>query len=47
MGQRFDDPPAVVTVICDIVVSALAPCQWRSPALMCTTSPTVISRCYV
>ena len=37
-------PPAAVTVICDIGESALAPCQWRSPALMCTTSPTVISR---
>ena len=37
-------PPAVVMVMCDIVVFALAPCQWRSPALICTTSPTVISR---
>ena len=34
-----------VTVICPIVVSALAPCQCRSPALICTTSPTLISRC--
>jgi len=34
--------------MCPIVVSALAPCQWRSPDLMCTTSPTLISRfsCY-
>src|ERR1700730_11443777 len=31
-------------VMCPIVVSAFAPCQWRSPALMCTTSPTLISR---
>src|SRR5437868_10909823 len=31
--------------MCPIVVLALAPCQWRSPALMCTTSPTLISRC--
>ena len=31
--------------MCPIVVSALAPCQWRSPALMCTTSPTLISCC--
>src|SRR5262249_58959667 len=37
--------PTSVIVICPIVVSALAPCQWRSPALMCTTSPTLISRC--
>src|SRR5580704_17020090 len=38
-------PPTEVIVICPIVVLALAPCQWRSPALMCTTSPTLISRC--
>jgi hypothetical protein len=37
--------PTVVIVICAIVVSALAPCQCRSPALICTTSPTWISRC--
>src|ERR1700730_18366053 len=37
--------PTAVIVMCPIVVSALAPCQWRSPALMCTTSPTLISRC--
>src|SRR5262245_46521684 len=37
-------PPAVVMVMCDIVVFALAPCQCRSPALICTTSPTLISR---
>src|SRR4029434_8972295 len=42
--QWVDLLPTVVTVICDIGESALAPCQWRSPALMCTTSPTVISR---
>ena|ERR671925_167800 len=36
--------PGVVMVMCDIVVFALAPCQWRSPALICTTSPTLISR---
>src|SRR3954452_4949371 len=38
-------PPASVIVMCPIVVSALAPCQWRSPALMCATSPSLISRC--
>src|SRR5205823_8116807 len=37
--------PTAVIVICPIVVLALAPCQWRSPALMCTTSPTLISLC--
>ena len=37
--------PTAVIVMCPIVVSALAPCQWRSPALMCATSPTLISRC--
>ena len=37
--------PTAVIVICPIVVLALAPCQWRSPALICTTSPTLISRC--
>jgi hypothetical protein len=36
--------PAVVIVMCDIVVFALEPCQCRSPALICTTSPTVTSR---
>ena len=44
LAQCFDVPPAAVTVICDSGESALAPCQWRSPALICTTSPTVISR---
>ena len=38
-------PPASVIVMWPIVVSALAPCQWRSPALICATSPTLISRC--
>src|SRR5439155_775489 len=37
--------PTAVIVMCPIVESALAPCQWRSPALMWTTSPTLISRC--
>ena len=37
--------PTIVIVICPIVVSALAPCQCRSPALICTTSPTLISIC--
>ena len=32
-------------VMSPIVLLALAPCQWRSPALMCTTLPTLISRC--
>src|SRR5918911_3778088 len=36
--------PAVVMVMCDIAVFGLAPCQWRSPALICTTSPAVTSR---
>src|SRR4051812_9539984 len=36
-------PPASVIVMWPIVVSALAPCQWRSPALMCATSPILIS----
>ena len=43
-SQCLDVPPAAVTVMCDIGESGLAPCQWRSPALMCTTSPTLISR---
>jgi len=37
--------PTSVIVMCPMVVSTLAPCQWRSPALMCATSPTLISRC--
>jgi hypothetical protein len=28
-------PPTAVIVMWPIVVSALAPCQWRSPALIC------------
>src|SRR5262245_28411661 len=42
--QCVDLLPTVVTVICDIGESDFAPCQCRSPALICTTSPTVISR---
>src|ERR1700722_16737783 len=36
-------PPTAVIVMCPIVELALEPCQCRSPALMCTTSPTLIS----
>ena len=35
--------PTSVIVMWPMVVSALAPCQWRSPALIWATSPTVIS----
>jgi hypothetical protein len=37
--------PTNVIVMWPIVVSALAPCQWRSPALICAISPTLISHC--
>ena len=40
---HFAWPPTAVMVMWPIVVVALAPCQWRSPALMWTTSPTLIS----